>query len=352
MRRIVSAAAVGASFPKYTTFSRPPLSECPADTFDRCQAKAKDKAWLAAEAARADARTLLISENDLPMYVPPRDIVTFLVGPTTLESDLPNVEAYFLGRDKAGYPYFVRAVGASERETIGSMVFAPPAPSESYKLKLVSLRSVAAQLSGHEASVVAHAKSLVEWHQVARFCGKCGTKTVVQEGGLSRKCTNAQCGLPVYPRTNPVAIMVVLSPDGNRCLLGQTKARYIGNVYSCLAGFVDQGESLEDAVRRETMEEAGVPVGDVLYHSSQPWPYSSNLMLGCIAIAETDVINFDPDEMHDVKWFTKEDVKKALAGENENLQLPPPLAIATTMVTAWVNSPENFVTKASSTSNL
>ena len=150
-----------------------------------------------------------------------------------------------------------------------------------------------------------------------------------------RKCS--KCEVENYPRTDPVVIVVV--SDGDRCLLGQSRRGRLNrtNTYSALAGFVDQGESIEEAVAREVMEEAGIQVGQVRYHSSQPWPFPSSLMIGCHADAATTEINFDDDEMNDVRWFSRDEVALALEGKNETLNVPQPIAIAHHLITAWVN---------------
>ena len=142
------------------------------------------------------------------------------------------------------------------------------------------------------------------------------------------------CKADHFPRTDPVAIMVVT--DGERCLLGQSRGRLSRTgTYSALAGFMDQGESIEEAVRREVKEEAGIEVGQVRYHSSQPWPFPSSLMIGCHARALTTDIRIDDEEMTDVRWFPRADVLSALRGEHPHLRVPAPIAIAHHLIKAW-----------------
>ena len=149
-----------------------------------------------------------------------------------------------------------------------------------------------------------------------------------------RLCEN--CNTQHFPRTDPVVITAV--SDGDRLLLGQSKGRLQAmNRYSVLAGFMDQGESIEEAVQREIMEESGIQVRNVRYHSSQPWPFPSTLMIGCHAEAATTEITMDEGEMADVQWFTRKDVLSGLAGTNENLALPGSIAIAYHLITAWAN---------------
>jgi NAD+ diphosphatase len=191
-------------------------------------------------------------------------------------------------------------------------------------------------LATRDSGILAQARSQVDWHRRHRFCSVCGTRTEQKKGGHVRRCED--CGAEHFPRTDPVAIMLVT--DGDRCLLGQSAGRLARTgMYSALAGFIDQGESIEEAVRREVMEEAGVQVGPVRYHSSQPWPFPSSLMIGCHGRAESTEINMDTEEMHDVRWFDLETVRAALSGErsgeSKDLRLPGPIAIAHHLIKAW-----------------
>ena len=166
--------------------------------------------------------------------------------------------------------------------------------------RFTELRDAAVLLPASEAGIAAQARANVDWHARHRYCGACGHPTVPQRGGQSRKCEN--CGAEHFPRTDPVVIVVVA--DGDRCLLGQSHGRLSSRrMFSALAGFMDQGESIEEAVRREVAEEAGVQVGAVRYHSSQPWPFPSSLMIGCHADALTTDLRPDDIEMKEVRWF-------------------------------------------------
>ena len=196
-------------------------------------------------------------------------------------------------------------------------------------------RAVATQLSIAQSGLLAHAKSLVDWHARHRFCANCGGATDSRSGGKERRCL--ACDAHHFPRTDPVVIMLV--HDGDRCLLGRNQRR-VTRLYSALAGFVDQGESIEEAVRREIMEESGVKVGRVSYHSSQPWPFPSSLMIGCIAEAMSTAINFDEHELADVRWFSRDEVLHAFAqggATGEGFHLPNPIAIAHHLIKDWAN---------------
>lgn len=193
-------------------------------------------------------------------------------------------------------------------------------------------RRATESLSGADAGIVAQARAQVSWHSRNGFCSICGHETRVKRGGQVRQCT--QCETEHYPRTDPVVITVVT--DGDRCLLGQSRGRLSRtNTYSALAGFVDQGESIEEAVAREIMEEAGIRVANVRYHSSQPWPFPFSLMIGCHGDAVTTEIAIDEGEMTDVQWFNRTEVLLALEGKNDTLTLPAPIAIAHHLIKSW-----------------
>jgi len=200
--------------------------------------------------------------------------------------------------------------------------------------KFIDPRSIAPDLPAGESGMLAHAKSQTEWHARNQFCSNCGGGTRPSLGGKERICND--CKSHHFPRTDPVAIMVVHKKG--QCLLGRSHSG--SGVYSALAGFIDQGESIEEAVRREILEEAGVLIGDVKYHSSQPWPYTSSLMIGCIAEALTCDLTIDNEELADVRWFSRREIASSLnARDNkqEALVLPGPIAIAHHLLAAWIS---------------
>lgn len=167
-----------------------------------------------------------------------------------------------------------------------------------------------------DLAIAGHARALLEWHNLSHFCGHCGTKTVPMEAGRRKQCTNEQCRKRIYPRVDPVVIMLVIDRENDRVLLSR-QSRFVPRMWSCLAGFIEPGESLEEAVRRETWEETGIEVGEVVYHSSQPWPVGPSsmpcqLMVGFFAYAKSLEINVDKAELEDAKWHSREDVQKAL----------------------------------------
>ncbi|XP_053180843.1 LOW QUALITY PROTEIN: peroxisomal NADH pyrophosphatase NUDT12 [Scomber japonicus] len=167
------------------------------------------------------------------------------------------------------------------------------------------------KLSEEEAGVVAQARSVLAWHSRYSFCSTCGSGTRLQEGGYKRSCMNPDCrslkGIhnTCYPRVDPVVIMLLIHPDGNQCLLGRKKV-FPPGMFSCLAGFIEPGETIEEAVRRESEEESGVKVGPVQYVSCQPWPMPSSLMIGCLAVAMSTVIKVDENEIEEARWFPRQ----------------------------------------------
>lgn len=197
--------------------------------------------------------------------------------------------------------------------------------------RFVDLRAVGPLLGHDEGSLLAYARGLVHWHGRHRFCGVCGARTESAEAGHVRRCTNPDCGAVHFPRTDPAVIVLVT--DGERALLGRQKIWPPG-MHSTLAGFVETGESLEDAVRREIREEAGIVVGDVRYHSSQPWPFPSSIMLGFTAQALTTELSLDDDELEFAAWFTRDQLKAS--PENETFRLPRRDSIARRLVEDWL----------------
>jgi NAD+ diphosphatase len=173
---------------------------------------------------------------------------------------------------------------------------------------------------------------MIHWHRRQRFCGVCGSETLSQSAGHVRACVSASCGATHFPRTDPATIMLVT--DGDRCLLGR-QPRWPQGMYSTLAGFVEPGESLEDAVIREVKEEAGIIATNVTYNSSQPWPFPSSLMVGFFAEAVTREITVDPDELEDAQWFTSGELRRFA---DQGKSLPRPDSIARRLVETWLST--------------
>ena len=219
----------------------------------------------------------------------------------------------FLGLD-AGTPHFAPLV---RMETLGQRAWSV--------FRLLSM------MSDRDAAIWGAARSVNEWHNRHGFCGICGSPTEVFRAGWGRKCP--KCGGEHFPRVDPVVIM--LAEHDGRVLLGR-QPQYPEGRYSALAGFVEPGESIEEAVARELMEEAVIVVRDVRYVASQHWPFPGQLMIACIASAESDAITLDRNELDDAFWASREDVRAALAGDPAApFQAPPPFAIANSLLTRW-----------------
>lgn len=195
----------------------------------------------------------------------------------------------------------------------------------------VDLRSVMMQLSPLDAEAAAAAKALLSWHDSHGFCARCGAASAVSNAGWQRHCP--ACNNHHFPRTDPVVIMLVVKDD--RLLLGRSPGWPEG-MYSLLAGFVEPGEVLEAAVRREVFEETGVRVGDVRYLASQPWPFPASLMLGCVGIATSDDITIDPAELEHALWLTRQEVLDVQLGKHSHVKAGRLGAIAQAMITHWL----------------
>jgi NAD+ diphosphatase len=202
------------------------------------------------------------------------------------------------------------------------------------------LRSIAVQglVAPDHLPPLAQAKAVLHWHARHRFCPNCGTATQAVDGGWRRDCP--QCKMQHFPRTDPVVIM--LAVDGDRCLLGRSP-RFMPTMWSCLAGFVEPGESIEDAVRRETREESGIACRRIAYFRSQPWPFPTSLMIGCHAEATTHDIVVDCAELEEARWLSRDEVIAMLQRRHPHgLTAPPPAAIAYHIIRAWVEDEISF----------
>ena len=250
-------------------------------------------------------------------------------------------EPLLLGLDATGPVFAVDANGdsgapvsaADQRWTARGAIAAqgegPPDPVTG--TRPLGLRAAAAVLPHADAGLAAHAAALVNWHRRHRHCSVCGAPTAVADGGIVRRC--ASCGTDHHPRTDPVVIMLVT--DGDRVLLGRQPTWPEGR-YSALAGFVEPGESLEEAVAREVREEAGVEVGPPEYVASQPWPFPSSLMLGFTAPWVSGEPRRIDEELEDVRWFDRADVAAAVEEREGLLGLPPRFAIARRLLETWL----------------
>jgi NAD+ diphosphatase len=285
-----------------------------------------DTAWI--EAKRRDPSSLI-----LPMW----RLQPFLIGP---EKNDPPAE---LGLFRPGLCESLAAPGApcvflgleGERALFALDVSAAEDPAGSGPLAgfghFREARAAAQLLPMKDAAIMGQAKAMIDWHNRHGFCANCGMATDVMDGGWKRACPN--CKAEHFPRTDPVVIM--LATHGDACLVGRNK-RFPGVFYSALAGFMEPGETIEDAVRRELLEEVNLKVGKVHYLSTQPWPFPSSLMIGCLAEADSRDFKPDGEEISDARWLTRDDARKLLAGEKmPDISLPGPVAIAHHLVKAF-----------------
>ena len=301
-----------------------PLIPFSGSPLDRAGNQRKNRDWL--KARMNDATTRFLPLSDLKACVAPQEghfVLGWLTGTEADEllDDTKGRIRLFLGL-REGIAHF--AVDAGPR----------PAPRGR---QYMDVRTVSTQLPEGEAAILAQARSMLDWHARHGFCAKCGGHTEFGEGGYMRQCQTPSCNAQHFPRTDPVVIMLV--EDGERCLLGRGRNFPKGS-FSALAGFMEPGESLEEAVRREIFEEAGVKVGRVRYVGSQPWPFPSSLMIGCIGTALDSTITIDPEEIETAQWFTRDQVREMMANcDNPEApaRTPGRVAMAHHLILRWLN---------------
>jgi NAD+ diphosphatase len=270
---------------------------------DRAAAQRQRPEWLAERRADPRARAVLMSERGI-----------WIDGGHLLLA-APTQEAVFLGLADER-PLFADYAGEAE-------------PEEG---RPAGLREAATELPAEEAALAGYAGSLLAWHRRHRFCANCGAPTEPRDGGHERHCP--ACDAHHFPRTDPVVIVRVTDAQ-DRLLLGR-QARWGEGRFSLLAGYVEPGETLEEAVRREVAEESGIELGEVSYIASQPWPFPSSLMLGFSALATGGEPAPGDNELAEVRWFERDEVERAARGEGE-LALSPPYSIARRLIDAWLD---------------
>ncbi len=303
---------------------------------DRQGLKRSDEDFLAKLLARPDARLMVLADQK-PVILSNKDrteaSIRWLSQDELKMAGLPFVaeELLFLGTERVGGAGRF-ALGVTEHRT-------SHAPGALDMLRpVVDLRTLAMHgvMSPEDLSLVGQAKALVHWHENARCCGRCGGTTLIKDGGWKRKCW--ACGLEHFPRTDPVVIMLVIDKASGRCLLGhESRFAKQPKMYSTLAGFIEYGEDIEHAVQREVHEEAGIEVGEVKFHSTQPWPFPYSLMIGCIGYAKTTDIRINPDEIEEARWFTRDEIAQMAAGKHpQGWWIPGKQAIACALLDSFV----------------
>ena len=290
---------------------------------DRATARRDEAAWI--EGRRADPDTLFVpvwrSRNLLRGASDGAPEAVYISGEAAAAVRMQDGPWAFLGL------LGDRAVFAVDISLADDPVPLLPAALGSF----VDLRSVGWGMAKPEAAVLATARGLLHWRSRHRFCGVCGGVCDPRSAGNVLVCTT--CETHHFPRTDPAVIMLIAR--GDRALMGHSRRFPQANMYSTLAGFVEPGETLEEAVRREVLEESGIQVGALQYHSSQPWPFPGNIMLGFIGEALTEAITIDPEEMIDVRWFSREDIRDP---EAHGFALPRADSIARRLIQDWMDA--------------
>jgi NAD+ diphosphatase len=320
----------------------PPPNYYTAPGFERAGLKRRDNDWIRAALSDAAAQFVPVwrSQNlvvelegaEPRAIVLASDHVTVLLGGGDPETHLAHGHVVFLGviEERPHFALDLTHVEAPLEMIASPALAASGIPAEG--TRFADLRQLAGRLARPEGALLALARAMVFWHQRHRYCGVCGSPTLSEEAGHMRRCTNPDCKTMHFPRTDPAVIMLV--SDGERALLGRNK-NFPPGMYSTLAGFVEPGESLEDAVAREVREETGIEVAAVAYHSSQPWPFPANIMLGFHAESATSEITVDYSELEDAKWFER-DWLLAHADDN-SFRLPRLDSIARRLVEDWLH---------------
>jgi NAD+ diphosphatase len=304
------------------------MNEIPftGNPLNRASEKRIDANWI--EAKRRDPSSLV-----LPMWrleplllgdekaAPP--VPLGLLKPGTADSlAAPDAPCIFLGLDGDQAIFALDISAAEEPAKTGPLA----------GLGYFRDARVAGQLTSiRDAAILGQAKALIDWHQRHGFCPRCGERTKFMDAGYRRLC--GKCNAEHFPRVDPVSIM--LATHGEACLIGRGKL-FPPGMFSALAGFIEPGETIEEAVRRELMEEASVKIGEVTYYSTQPWPFPSSLMIGCFAKAESRDVKADETELAEVRWIERSMARELVAGKRvDGIMVPPPVAIAHHLIRAW-----------------
>jgi NAD+ diphosphatase len=291
---------------------------------ERAAERRVEPVWLAGQWADGRSRTYIIG-GELIVLKHGNGIHDPTFTPDEAAALAPRTETVFLGL-LDGAARFGTGIAPTSAETLKAR----------NDLVVIDLRSIAIQglVASEHLPPLAEAKAMLHWHARHRFCSNCGAATDLVDGGWKRVCP--ACKGEHFPRTDPVVIM--LAVRGDKGLLGRS-GRFGATMWSCLAGFVEPGESVEDAVRRETLEEAGIRCGRVKYLFTQPWPFPMSLMIGCHAEALNDDITMDANELVGARWFSKDELAAMLMRKHrEGLTTPPPVAIAHHIIREWVES--------------
>ncbi|MBD1548232.1 NAD(+) diphosphatase [Labrenzia aggregata] len=290
---------------------------------DRLAVRRGDTNWIKDQLYRSDTEVVLSTANRLVLPVDNPSHIGLPLG-RTVELGANLEEMIFLGLDN----------------TRNRALFAATTPGSDEEMeavegvRVIDLRTLAleAEHSREDLSALSQARALIHWHRTHRFCSRCGQPTTLAEAGYRRDCPS--CGGQHFPRTDPCVIMLIT--DGDRALLGRPP-RLAEGMFTTLAGFMEPGETIEQAVRRETFEEAGIRVGDVRLISNQPWPFPANLMLGCHGDALSSEISIGDDELEACRWCDRAEVRQMVDGTHPlGHRIPPAISIAHELIVGWL----------------
>ena len=300
-------------------------------TLDRAADLRRDEKWLVETLRRDTTRiipmwrehNLILMDEESEAAPQP---VTF-TGPHALGLLQIAEHVTFLGIDRANgeAAYYAADLSAKEEPELSPIMG---------RAQFLNIRQAGGLMTRPDAALMTYARGMATWHKTHQFCGTCGSPTEMKTGGHQRTCSNTECGREHFPRTDPAVIMLVErpGPEGGACLLSH-KSIWPQGMWSILAGFVEPGESLEDAVIREVKEEVGIDVEDVRYMGSQPWPFPASLMLGFVARAKNVDIKIDPNELEDAGWFTRDQIARL---DEKGLRTPNKDSIARRIVDHWI----------------
>jgi NAD+ diphosphatase len=311
--------------------------------FERAGLRRRDTGWIVERIAdpgslfvpvwRNQNLVIELDGGDPRAVVLPSTSIAEIIGQSLVaEERLATGEVVFLGviEERAHF-----ALDLSPVEAPLEMLHSPALAAsgiEAATVRFADLRQIGPRIDRREGALLALARAMMFWHSRHRYCGLCGSPTRSEEAGHMRRCTNALCNTMHFPRTDPAVIMLVT--NGDRALMGRSK-NFVPGMYSTLAGFVEPGESLEMAVAREVREETGIEVGPVHYHSSQPWPFPANIMLGFHAEALTTEITVDYGELEDARWYERDWLLSHV--DDDSFRLPRLDSIARRLIGDWLH---------------
>lgn len=294
-----------------------------SSTLDRLSIRRKDDSWIAEKLTDPESRFLPVWRS--------RQLFTHDAVPE------PKLLSHAEARDLIHLAEIVIFLGENGRRAyfaLGLPTLDDSLPKLTAEFgSFLDLRATWSVLQQDAGSLLAYARAIVHWHNRTQFCSDCGNPTESRSGGHLRVCTNATCGAHHFPRTDPAIIVLVCS--GPNCLLGR-QPTWAKSIYSTIAGFVEPGETIEAAVAREVMEETGICLSEIHYHSSQPWPFPCSLMLGFTAVASNHTISLNDHELEDAKWFSRKELEEALS--SGVIRLPTLSSIAFRMIEDWFDS--------------